>query len=300
VIKVCVPATSANLGPGFDVLGMALAIYNYFSIEEIESGVKIEISPDNDSGLATNERNLVYRSAIRLFDEAGYRYAGLRIIIENVVPVGRGLGSSSTAIVGGLIAANELCGKPLEKDDIFNLATEIEGHPDNVAPAIYGGFTICYENETGFKAVSQAPASSIKPVLIIPGTKLETRKARGVLPDKLSMKDAIFNISRTALVTSAIINGSAGLLKDAMEDKLHQPYRAPLVPGLMEIIEEVSEIPGMGVALSGAGPSILCLTGRNDEQNTVGAIEGVVRRLGFDYRVVGAEFDLSGAFLDAM
>lgn len=300
MIKVRVPATSANLGPGFDVLGMALAMHNFFSIEEIESGVKIEILPDNDSGLAINERNLAYKSAIRLFDEVGYKCSGLHVIIENGVPVGRGLGSSSTAIVGGLIAANELCGKPLKKDEIFKLATEIEGHPDNVAPAIYGGFTICYENETGFKAVSQVPASSIKPVMIIPGTKLETRKARGVLPNKLSMKDAIFNISRTALITSAIINGDSGLLKNAMEDRVHQPYRAPLIPGLMDIITEVSKIPGTGVALSGAGPSILCLISRDDEQNTVDAIEGAVRRLGFDYRVVSAEFDFNGAFLETI
>lgn len=295
MVKVRVPATSANLGPGFDVLGVALAKYNIFSIEEIESGVEIDILPDNGSGLATNERNLVYKSASRLFDEVGKKFAGLRIIINNGVPVGRGLGSSSTAIVGGITAANELCGQPLTKDDIFKLATEIEGHPDNVAPAIYGGFTVCYKTGAEYAAISHSPSFDIKPILLIPGLILETKKARGVLPESIGMKDGVFNISRTGLLVSAMLVGNTEHLKDAMDDRLHQPYRAPLVPGLVDIIREVGELPDTGAALSGAGPSIICLTAREREKDVTVAIEEIVKRVNPDYKVCEAEFDLIGA-----
>ncbi|MBI4733221.1 MAG: homoserine kinase [Rubrobacteridae bacterium] len=298
MVKVRVPATSANLGPGFDVLGVAISMYNYFTVEETDSGVEIEILPDNNGKLNLTERNLVYRSAIRLFDEIGRKPTGLRIVIEIGVPVGRGLGSSSTAIVGGLTAANEICGNLLSKTDIFRLATEIEGHPDNVAPAIFGGFTVCYKTEDGFRAITQAPASNIKPLMLVPDTTLETKKARGVLPSMINIEDAVFNISRTGLLVSSIMGGKTEYLKEAMSDKLHQPFRAPLIPGLVEMVREVGRIQNTGIALSGAGPSIICLIERDKEKQITESIYSVIKQNGFGYMVHAVEFDLSGALVD--
>jgi len=297
-VEVIVPATTANLGPGFDVLGLALNLYNRFKVTEIESGLEIELAQNGDPGLPLDERNLVFTSAKRLFDEAGYKYKGLRIGIENSVPLGRGLGSSSTAIVGGLSAANELAGAGLSKTEIFELATKIEGHPDNVGPAIFGGFTICYQNNSSYNAVSLKPSENLKPVLLIPNATLETRKARAVLPDSISISDAVFNIGRSSLLVSALLTGNSNLLKEAMEDKLHQPYRAPLIPGLIDIIRDVGRLDGVGIALSGAGPSLVCIIQKDAEKEFCEQVPGILGDKGRDYSIRPAEFDLEGAVVD--
>lgn len=294
MVKVIVPATTANLGPGFDVLGLALNVYNSFTLEETEGGLEIEISKPGGLGLPADERNLFFKSAKRLFDEAGYKYGGLRITIDTEVPLGRGLGSSSTAIVGGLVAANEFSGAGLSKDELFSLATEIEGHPDNVGPAIFGGFTISYCSGQDQRIVKHKPAENLKPVLLIPDTTLETKKARGVLPESVSLPDAVFNISRSSLLVFAILLGEPYLLRDAMDDRLHQPYRAPLIPGLTEIIKEVSAIDGVGVALSGAGPSLVCIIDRFNEQNIYDRMVELAAKKSWGYEARSVEFDLEG------
>lgn len=295
MIEVLVPATSANLGPGFDVLGLAISLHNVFKMEETEAGLEIEVVPDNELGLPTDERNLVFNSAQRLFGEVGYKCKGLRIVIDNGVPMGRGLGSSSTAIVGGLLGANEISGAALSKNELFDLAAEIEGHPDNVGPAIFGGFTICYSVDSKFRAVSYRPSEEIKPVLLVPGTMLETKKARGVLPKDVPTADAVFNIARSSLLVSALLTGKTELLKEAMGDKLHQPYRAPLIPGLMDTINAIAGISNTGVALSGAGPSLICLIERSSEKEFCGRVREVLAGTNPGYEIYPVEFDLEGA-----
>lgn len=292
MVEVLVPATSANIGPGFDVLGLSIDLYNRFRVEEIDGGLEIKVP--QGSGLSTDEKNLVFVAAKRLFNEAGYRYDGLHIEIENNVPLGRGLGSSSTAIVGGLVAANEIAGAKISKEEIFSLATQIEGHPDNVGPAIFGGFTICYRTDDGFKAVSHKPSEKLKPVLLIPDSILETEKARGVLPKEVPLADAVFNIARSSLLVSALLTGKSDLLKYAMEDRLHQPYRAPLVPGLMDILEDIGSIEGVGVALSGAGPSLVCIIDRSIEQIFYQRAKQLIKDKGQNHTIHSAEFDLEG------
>ncbi|MDI6815707.1 MAG: homoserine kinase [Actinomycetota bacterium] len=294
MVQAIVPATTANLGPGFDVLGLALNLYNTFTLSEIENGLVVEASGNGAERLSKDENNLAYTAAKRVFDETGHRVGGLHIGIDIGVPLGRGLGSSSTAIVGGLAAANELCGGQLSRQDIFVLATEIEGHPDNVGPAVFGGFNICYARQEVVHAVSLKPSNNIKPVVLIPSSMLETKKARSVLPASVTMADAVFNISRSSILVAAFLEGRPDMLRDATEDRLHQPYRSPLVPGMDRVIEALSSYPDIGVALSGAGPSILSLIARSKETEYVGLIKGVLAELGQDYTAVSLEFDLEG------
>lgn len=295
MVEVIVPATSANLGPGFDVLGLSINLYNRFKVLETDGGLNIEVPAGTIPELPTGKKNLVYISAKRLFDEVGYKYRGLHIAIEIGVPLGRGLGSSSTAIVGGLVAANEITGARLSKDDIFVLATEIEGHPDNAGPAIFGGFTICYNSGSGFRAVSHKPSDNLKPVLLIPNSVLETKTARGVLPKEVPLTDAVFNIARSSLLVSVLLTGRSELLRDAMQDRLHQPYRASLIPGLNDTIREIGGATGAGVALSGAGPSLVCIIDRLSEKDFYEKIRQLLKETGQDYLIQLADFDLEGA-----
>ncbi|MHB8840783.1 MAG: homoserine kinase [Candidatus Aquicultor sp.] len=301
MVEVKVPATSANLGPGFDVVGLALNIYNSFAIEETESGLEIDILQDGGPRPSATENNLVFLAAKRLFGEVDFSFKGLKITIKNDVPMGRGLGSSSTAIVGGLMAANELSGANVPKERLFEMAAEIEGHPDNVGPAIFGGFTISYPVDASHRIVSYAPSENLKPLLLIPGTMLETKKARGVLPQDISMGDAVFTISRATLLVAALLEGNTGLLATAMQDRLHQPYRAPLIPGLLEIIQRVGRIPGVGIALSGAGPSLVCILDRSEEARILEEIKRALAGIESDqnYVIRQAEFDLQGARVTA-
>ncbi|MBE0446522.1 MAG: homoserine kinase [Actinobacteria bacterium] len=295
MVEVVVPATVANLGPGFDVLGIAINLYNRFKVSEIDNGLEIELMHGGGLNLPTDDKNLVFISAKRLFDEVGYRFKGLSIGIENGVPIGRGLGSSSTAIVGGISAANEISGAKLSKDEVFDLATKIEGHPDNVGPAIFGGFTICYQAGSSYNAVSYRPSDNLRPVLLIPNAMLETEKARAVLPSSISISNAVFNIGRSSLLVSALLTGRSDLLREAMEDKLHQPYRAPLIPGLVDMIRGVSCLGGVGIALSGAGPSLICIVEKAGEGEFYEQIRGLLKDRNQGYTIQPVEFDLRGA-----
>lgn len=252
MIKVIVPATSANIGPGFDSLGIALDIYNTYIIEEIESGLTIEGCED----IYADESNLTYVAMQKCFEKVGYKPKGIKIVIESDVPVSRGLGSSATCIVGGLVAANELVGGKLSKDELLALATEMEGHPDNVAPAILGGMVVSvYEDEVYYSKIDID--SGIKFLALIPDFKLSTKKSRSILPKVIPHSDAVFNVGRVALMVSALHNGEFDLLKVAGKDKLHQQYRGTLIEGYEEILETSEKLGAKGVFLSGAGPTIL-------------------------------------------
>jgi len=257
-VTVRVPATSANLGPGFDCLGMALDLFNTVTVETAQE-IKIEVRGEGSDSLSRRADNLVYRSALALFQVSGKGSPKLAIECQNQIPLARGLGSSAAAVVGGLVGANILAGEPLTRQRLLKLATEIEGHPDNVAPALMGGCQIVVKD--GDRIVtSQVPvAKGLKAVIFVPDFPMSTQRARGVLPDRYPRGDVIFNLGRVALLVNALGQGTFEDLRIATQDRLHQRYRESLFPQMRTIIERVSLAGAVGVFLSGAGSSILAL-----------------------------------------
>ncbi|KEI89544.1 serine kinase [Clostridium botulinum B2 433] len=261
MVEVRVPATSANIGPGFDCLGVAVNMYNKFFVEEIEEGLIFEGCADKFK----NENNLIYVAMKKCFDKIGYKPTGLRIKIESDIPVSRGLGSSAACVVGGIVSANELAGEALNKKELLDLAVEVEGHPDNVNPAFCGGMTASISDNREVIYSKVKVSEGIKFCALIPDFTLSTEKARAVLPKSIDYKDGIFNVGRTALMISALNNGDFHLIKYACKDKLHQDYRAKLIENFYSIKEECEKLNSLGVFLSGAGPTIMVMLREEDK-----------------------------------
>lgn len=266
MIRVRVPATSANLGPGFDCMGLALGLYNYITVEEIEKGLVIDILDDSKRYLAADERNLVYRAMKRVFEKVGYRARGLKITMENHVMVTRGLGSSSAGIVGGLLAANAMCKNPLSKDELLDLAVEIEGHPDNVTPALLGGFTITVMKKNGPRYIREEIRDDLRFAALVPDFFLQTKRSRTVIPRTVRHKDAVFNASRTALLTACLLTGKYENLRTAAADRLHQDYRRKLIPNMETIFRLCYQNGAYAVYLSGAGPTIVAMVAADNQK----------------------------------
>jgi homoserine kinase len=257
-VHVRVPATTANLGSGFDIFGLALQLYNVFTLTSTPTpGWRVTLPPQ--ARLPADERNLVFRAARALCLRVGKVPPGLHLSLEMGIPQSRGLGSSSSAIVGGLLAANALTGNTLGREALLAMAVAIEGHPDNVTPALMGGMTLSYSVETRQRYVALPFPADLTLVVAIPDFELSTAQARAVLPAQVKRADAIFNCSRTALLVQALHQRDYALLATAMDDRLHQPYRAPLVPGMAAAIEAGYAAGARGVALSGAGPTLLAI-----------------------------------------
>lgn len=266
MIKVKVPATSANMGAGFDSLGIALGLYNYVYAEETDGGLNIEILDDSSDFLVTDERNLVYRAMSAVFDKVGYKPKGIHLQLENNIMITRGLGSSSAGIVSGLLAANKLCGGKLTKNELLNIATDIEGHPDNVAPALLGGMTVTarYKNRV-FYDKNDIP-SDLKFAAFVPDYYLATKLSRSILPQKVGLNDAVYNLSRSALLVSSIMSGKYENLRAAVDDRLHQRHRKKLVPNIDTLFKKAYGAGAYGVYLSGAGPTVIAIVGRDNEK----------------------------------
>ena len=261
VVKV--PGTSANCGPGFDCLGLATTIYNYMDLTLLRANKIIVESKGNGSeNIPRGRRNLAWQAVRRLLQEAGREdeFKGAIIRMKNNVPISRGLGSSSTAIVAGLTAANEILGSPFDKNRLLKLATELEGHPDNVAPAIFGGFTVSVMDKGEVQTFSFLPRIKLKLVVAVPEFELSTRLARKVLPRNVSLKDAIFNVSRASMLIAALVEGREEFLPLAFDDALHQPYRKKLVPGMSEVFTAARNAGALGAAISGAGSCLIAFT----------------------------------------
>ncbi|APF28677.1 homoserine kinase [Clostridium sporogenes] len=261
MIEVRVPATSANIGPGFDCLGVAVNMYNKFFVEEIKEGLIFEGCEDKFK----NEDNLIYVAMKKCFDKIGYKPTGLRIKIESDIPVSRGLGSSAACVVGGIVSANELAGRVLNKKELLDLAVEVEGHPDNVNPAFCGGMTVSISDNKEIIYSKVKVSEGIKFCALIPDFTLSTEKARTVLPKSIDYKDGIFNVGRTALMVSALNNGDFHLIKHACKDKLHEDYRAKLIENFYSIKKQCEKLNSLGVFLSGAGPTIMVMI--KEEEN---------------------------------
>lgn len=263
MIRVQVPATTANLGPGFDCLGMALELYNVVEFSKIHHGLVIEIEGEGSGELPRDQKNLVYRAARRVFEKTGYDPGGLRIKLSNNIPLGRGLGSSASAVVGGIIAAGMMSGASLSRREILGLACSMEGHPDNVAPAILGGLVIytSVDGEVNWLKIDLPPG--LKVVAAVPDFPVNTREARESLPHMVTLRDAVFNISRAALLVAALQKGDFNLLGTAMDDRIHQPYRSGLIPGYKKVVSAARLAGARGVAVSGAGPTIIAMADGN-------------------------------------
>lgn len=255
-----VPATSANLGPGFDTLGLALALYDDLTVTVREaSGASVEVHGVGEGEVPTDESNLVVRSIAHAFAAAGIPMPGVHLVAKNAIPHGRGLGSSGAAIVAGIVAAKGLLEgiAELGADKLLALATDLEGHPDNVAPALFGGLTIAWMSDTGPSHKKLIVHRGVSPLVFVPEHAMSTALARSLQPESVPHEDAVFNVSRSALLVAALVQ-SPELLLAATEDKLHQNYRATAMPETHHLISELRAA-GFPAVVSGAGPSILVL-----------------------------------------
>ncbi|WP_341281761.1 homoserine kinase [Paenibacillus sp. FSL H8-0537] len=255
-VIVKVPASTANLGPGFDTLGMALSLYAWVEMSVAERTV-LRLYGDEMTGIPEDKSNLIYKVAQLVFKEAGVQVPELDIAMYSNIPLTRGLGSSASAIVGALVAANALIGSPLSDDKLFQMATALEGHPDNVGASLFGGIVVSAWDGERADYVRLAPHKKLEALVAIPAFQLSTEKARHALPKQISMQDAVFNVSRSSLLVAALASGELGLIRHAMRDRLHQPYRAALIPGMAEILAKAADYGALGAALSGAGPTLI-------------------------------------------
>ncbi|MDO4813473.1 MAG: homoserine kinase [Gemella sp.] len=254
MIKVRVPATSANVGCGFDSLGLALKLYTYFTFEEIEAGFEL-VGFDEKFN---NENNLVYKTFLYTLEKLGKIVKGVKIGIESNVPVSRGLGSSSTCVVGGIYGAYALLGLPLDRDEIFNIASEIEGHPDNVSPAIYGSLTAsCMCDDGSAMTVNYDIDSRFKFMALVPNFETSTEEARAIMPDSYSKADALYSSTRIGLVLKAFENYDLRTLKKVMGDKIHEPYRRKIIHEYDEVREICQRVDSIAFMISGSGSTLL-------------------------------------------
>lgn len=293
-VKVKVPATSANLGSGFDVAGLALTLYNTFTFELSEDGLNIKGCPEQ----FCNENNLTYQAFKRAAEVCGLEYQGVNIECSGEVPYTRGLGSSSTCIVAGIVGAFAFKDKVEERQEILELATSIEGHPDNVAPAIFGGVTVSVMEEDNVLTLNIPVKHEYRFVALIPPFTLSTEQSRAVLPQILPRKDAIKNVSHLALMVASLINGYDEGLKLGFKDRLHQPYRGDLIAGfdeIMAVLEKDEQV--LGAYLSGAGPTIMAVIHADDRMGVV-RIKEELGDLIKDWRVNKLELDNRGYIAD--
>lgn len=259
MVKIRVPGTTANLGPGFDTLGLALNIYNEFTFQEIPEGFVID---GFEKGYNSKD-NLVYKSMMETFKEINYQPRGISIEANIDIPISRGLGSSASCILGGVMGANEIAGGPLSKEDIFQIGSRIEGHPDNIAPALFGGLTISLMEDDNIIYNKLEVHEGLKFLALIPDFTLSTKEAREVLPSNIKFADGVSNVARVSLLLSALGRGRFDLLKYALKDRLHEPYRGKLIPDFFHIIKATEDIGSLGTYLSGAGPTIMCIIEEN-------------------------------------
>lgn len=264
MIRIQVPATSANLGSGFDSLGIALTLYNQVWMEEDDG---IFISSRDAMPVPTGADNLIYWAAEQLYNECGAKLPGLRIEQQSDIPMTRGLGSSSACIVAGLLGANRLLGNPFDQHELVNLANRLEGHPDNTTPALLGGLVASAVENRRVYSVSVPVAPKISFAVLIPPFELKTEIARGVLPEQVPRQNAVYNLSRSALMTASLFSGNFENLRVAVQDTLHQPYRAHFIPGMEQVFRLTYELGSYGTYISGAGPSIIAIIPDDEEDD---------------------------------
>jgi homoserine kinase len=264
LVRVQVPASTTNLGPGFDALGVALNLYNRVELDELPWGLSIHVEGEGQNEIPLDESNICVEAVKRVYHKVGRTLPGLWMKQRNHIPLARGLGSSSAALVGGLVGANLLLGNPLSVDDLVQIGVDLEGHPDNVVPALAGGFCISAINSVGRTVFTHAPVvDHYRWVIIVPAFEVSTREARLLLPKEIPLSDGTFNVQRVGMLLAAFAHGRDELFREAMQDKLHQPYRKKLMGPLDEVFAAGYEAGALGVCISGAGPCVLAVCHRN-------------------------------------
>ena len=292
-VHVRVPATSANLGPGFDALGLALALHNEIVAEEAD-GVTVKIDGEGTDRLARDGANVVARGVRLAYEAAGRGFKGCALQCVNRIPTARGLGSSAAAWVGGLVAGNALLGSPLPREALLALAARAEGHPDNVAAAVFGGLTVSCATADGVTAVTLPVTGSLAWVVLVPEVTSGTAEARALLPRSIPREDAVFNVQRVALLLAGLQTALPAALTVALEDRLHQPYRLKLFPWMPEIAAAARAAGALGCVLSGAGPSLLAVVA-GDGTSVARAMEEAARRAGVPGKARALDVDAAGA-----
>jgi homoserine kinase len=296
--SVSVPATTANLGPGFDCIGVALTLYNQFKFSHHEE-VAIRVTGTESDRVRTDNSNLVYRSFVKLYEHIGQNPPSVHIDIAMDVPLARGLGSSATAIVGGLVGGNLLAGEPLDTTAVMELAIALEGHPDNVVPALLGGCRLAASVETLSRQrweICDVPwHESVVPVVAIPDFELSTAEARRVLPSEVSRADAIFNTAHLGLLLRGLETGNEDWIRAALQDRLHQPYRQALIRGYEVVQQAAVDAGAYGLVVSGAGPTLLALTNPRQAEPVIEAIAQTWQQVGVKAQVRSLEIDNQGA-----
>ena len=297
--QVRVPATTANLGPGFDALGLALNLYNTVTVSPSHA-FSLTVKGEGKEKLPQDESSLLIEAAQAVFEKADYHPGALCWVQENFIPLQSGLGSSAATIVAGLKLANALLPAPLSTEEIHRLAVEIEKHPDNVTPAVFGGLTVSYHTEEGPCAVKAGIPPGLHLALAVPDFSLATVEARNALPESVSREDAVFNLGRASLLVTSLMNGNGELLRWACEDRLHQPYRARLIPGFQDVMEAALEAGAQGCALSGAGPTVAAfwIDKENHFAGIASAMKDAFQNAGVSCRVFPARPDGAGAVIN--
>lgn len=302
-VTVTVPATTANLGPGFDCIGAALSLYNQFRFSRLSSQsqneLAIAVTGLDAERVKTDDSNLAYQAFAKLYHHLEKPVPSVQIEIDLGVPLARGLGSSATAIVGGLLGANELAGTPLDKEQIMELAIALEGHPDNVVPALLGGCRLSATRADGNWTICDILwHSDIIPVLAIPDFELSTSEARRVLPTSYSRADAIFNVAHLGLLLRGLETARPDWLHTALQDRIHQPYRQTLIAGFEQVQTAAIAAGAYGLVISGAGPTLLALTNLNQAKAVEQAIATTWNSLGITAQVKELKLDERGAWVE--
>lgn len=295
-VRVRVPASSANLGPGFDVLGLALKLYNVAEFEERGEGLDLSVHGQGEAFLrAQGAQNLTVRAAEATFAGIGRRPRGLKVTLRNAIPIARGLGSSGAAILAGILGAAALAGARLSDDEVLALAMRFEGHVDNFTASYYGGCTAAIAENGRVRSVQVPFPRALRAVVLVPEMEVSTAEARRILPGEVPFRDAVFNTTRVGLLVAAMAAGNLPVMREALHDRLHQPYRAKLIRGLEEVIEEGRRAGAIGCCLSGAGSSLIAFA--TDRAEAIGRRMQRLWRDGFgiaaDVKVLG--IDRAGA-----
>ncbi len=294
-VRVKVPASSANLGSGFDCLGLALGLYHTLTVEEQSgNGFEIRVSGEGEGSIPVDESNATYRAMAEVFGRVGYSPGRLVIESMNEIPVSAGLGSSAASVLAGMAAALLLSHQELDRNQLMRLAVGVEGHPDNVAAALFGGFAVvCQTGSESIEHIDLPIPASLAATVVHPDFTVSTDESRDALPNVVPFTDAVYNVSRVALLVAALANARPELIQSAMQDRLHQPHRARLVPGLEGVCRAAVDVGAHGAALSGSGPSVMALVRQGDHAPGA-AMQAAWARQGISARVFDLPIDRAG------
>ena len=300
-IRVKSPATTANMGPGYDCLGMALDVWNTLEVDVLDGGEPVvEITGEGSDELSSGRENLVHRAMEFLFDDADQKMPIVRIRCDNAIPLSRGMGSSAAAIAGGLVAANAICSQEYTSKDILEMAATIEGHPDNVAAAVMGGMQLVISDKTDqgqrLHTIPVNVPSDLHAVIFVPDDRISTEDARGVLPETVPMADAVHNMGRVGLLVASMTTNHPEFLTIATQDRLHQPYRQPLFTPMKVIFKAALDAGALGVFLSGSGSTVLSLT-KGREMTVAYEMAEAARQAGTEGKVSVTQPTVRGAYL---